>query len=132
MLDSALNRRRFLGTAIKLAAVPTLVQALSMGSIGRAFAQAPANDQTLRLGIGRGQLWAEEGDRGKHEQASDPDDERQVAQRAPDVVPRHWFAVNARVATRTSTSRRANATANTRAIAEAKAMLPVAIERMKP
>jgi oligopeptide transport system substrate-binding protein len=49
MLDSQLNRRRFLGTAVKLAAVPTLVQALSMGSIGRAFAQAPAIDQTLRL-----------------------------------------------------------------------------------
>src|SRR6266446_1336234 len=49
MLDSQLNRRRFLGTAAKLAAVPTLVQALSMGSIGRAFAQAPASDQTLRL-----------------------------------------------------------------------------------
>src|ERR1700716_3986732 len=49
MLDAQLNRRRLLGTAIKLAAVPTLAQALGVGSIGRAFAQAPAIDQTLRL-----------------------------------------------------------------------------------
>jgi oligopeptide transport system substrate-binding protein len=49
MVDTALNRRRFLGTAIKLAAVPALAQALGLGSVGRAFAQAPASDQTLRL-----------------------------------------------------------------------------------
>ena len=49
MLDSTVNRRRFLGTAIKLATVPALAQALGLGSIGRAFAQAPASDQTLRL-----------------------------------------------------------------------------------
>src|SRR5262245_53003739 len=44
-----LDRRRFLGTAIKLAAAPTIAQALAMGSVGRAFAQAPAQNQTLRL-----------------------------------------------------------------------------------
>src|ERR1700730_5434464 len=44
-----LNRRRFLGTGIKLAMAPALAQALAMGSVGRAFAQAPATDQTLRL-----------------------------------------------------------------------------------
>ncbi|HET6317453.1 MAG TPA: hypothetical protein VFG86_13415, partial [Chloroflexota bacterium] len=44
-----MNRRRFLGTAAKLAAAPALAQALAMGSIGRAFTQAPATDQTLRL-----------------------------------------------------------------------------------
>src|SRR6187200_1983873 len=49
LLDSTLNRRRFVGTALKLAAAAPLAQALAMGSIGRAFAQAPAVDQTLRL-----------------------------------------------------------------------------------
>src|SRR5256885_10188146 len=49
LLDAELNRRRFLGTAAKLAAAPALAQALAMGSVGRAFAQAPAVDQTLRL-----------------------------------------------------------------------------------
>jgi ABC-type transport system substrate-binding protein len=49
LLDHKLGRRRFLGTAAKLAAAPALAQALAMGSIGRAFAQAPAVDQTLRL-----------------------------------------------------------------------------------
>src|SRR6202171_3905009 len=49
LLDVELGRRRFLGTAIKLAAAPALAQALAMGSVGRALAQAPATDQTLRL-----------------------------------------------------------------------------------
>jgi oligopeptide transport system substrate-binding protein len=49
LLDFELGRRRFLGTAIKLAAAPALAQALAMGSVGRALAQAPATDQTLRL-----------------------------------------------------------------------------------
>ena len=49
LLDVELSRRRFLGTALKLAAAPALAQALAMGSVGRAFAQAPATDQTLRL-----------------------------------------------------------------------------------
>ncbi len=49
LLDFELNRRRFIGTAVKLAAAPALAQALAMGSVGRAFAQAPAQDQTLRL-----------------------------------------------------------------------------------
>ena len=44
-----MNRRRFVGTALKLAAAAPLAQALAMGSVGRAFAQAPAVDQTLRL-----------------------------------------------------------------------------------
>jgi len=42
LLDFELGRRRFLGTAIKLAAEPALAQALAMGSVGRALAQAPA------------------------------------------------------------------------------------------
>src|SRR5438132_1382532 len=49
LLDSMLGRRRFLGTALKLAAAPALAQALAMGSVGRALAQAPAQNQTLRL-----------------------------------------------------------------------------------
>src|SRR5438105_15883928 len=49
LLDSMLGRRRFLGTALKLAAAPALAQALAMGSVGRALAQAPAPNQTLRL-----------------------------------------------------------------------------------
>src|SRR5881409_1061435 len=49
LIDHRLDRRRFLGTAIKLAAAPALAQALAMGSVGRAFAQAPSTDQTLRL-----------------------------------------------------------------------------------
>ena len=49
LIDRRLDRRRFLATAAKLAAAPALAQALAMGSVGRAFAQAPATDQTLRL-----------------------------------------------------------------------------------
>src|SRR5919109_599187 len=45
----ALDRRQFLGVALKLAAAAPLAQALAMGSVGRALAQAPATDQTLRL-----------------------------------------------------------------------------------
>ena len=48
----ASDRRRLFGTAAKLAAAPALAQALAMGSIGRALAQAPARDQTLRLAFG--------------------------------------------------------------------------------
>jgi oligopeptide transport system substrate-binding protein len=47
--NHGLDRRRFLGNAVKLALAPALAQALSLGSVGRAFAQAPATDQTLRL-----------------------------------------------------------------------------------
>ena len=39
--DSVLGRRRFLGTAMKLAMAPALAQALAMGSVGRALAQEP-------------------------------------------------------------------------------------------
>src|ERR1700738_772063 len=49
LLDYALGRRRFLSTAARLAAAPALAQALAFGSVGRALAQAPATDQTLRL-----------------------------------------------------------------------------------
>src|SRR5437879_7100570 len=46
LADFALTRRRLLGTTVKLAVAPALAQALAMGSVGRAFAQAPATDQT--------------------------------------------------------------------------------------
>src|SRR6266571_4110153 len=49
LLDFELDRRQFFGTAIKLAAAPALAQMLAMGSVGRALAQAPAQNQTLRL-----------------------------------------------------------------------------------
>jgi oligopeptide transport system substrate-binding protein len=49
LLEVALDRRGFVGAAIKLAMAPVLAQALAMGSVGRALAQAPATDQTLRL-----------------------------------------------------------------------------------
>jgi oligopeptide transport system substrate-binding protein len=44
-----LDRRQFIGTAMKLALAPTLAQALAMSSVGRALAQTPAADQTVRL-----------------------------------------------------------------------------------
>ncbi|NDE76699.1 MAG: hypothetical protein EB039_11655, partial [Proteobacteria bacterium] len=47
--EQRIGRRGFLGGTAGVGASALLANALALGSVGRAFAQAPAKDQTLRL-----------------------------------------------------------------------------------